>query len=335
MLTHSPPRRPQASVAKATVLLPGLGAEHVKARVEAQRAHVLVGAAPVAVLDTLSPSHARLSHARPPFAASPLRPLRLRLWTSTPTRRCCTFAAPPLWPARRAPHRSQPLPHPPASHPLPTPVVTAQVHEVLRLPARAVASRASAALVNGVLSFRVPVAALDAATLAVAPEPSSAADAKLLFEAPVPGVGAADLKAEVHGRTLVVSNAKQPSSKANIQARLFCSGFGLVAQTEGPRTRPVRGQRSIAHAPCRISAAARHPRRRRGGLRRPRRAQGAGAHARAEAHGGGRDGRLKAAVVRGGSRAIIRHRQCSGGGWVEGLREGQRDSTHEHDRGGE
>lgn len=95
------------------------------------------------------------------------------------------------------------------------------VHEVLRLPERADMYASRASMVNGVFSFSIPITPepVAAVSVLVEEEPeamdadaaaASAAKAVplLLLEAAVPGLGAADLNAEVRGRTLTITSAK-------------------------------------------------------------------------------------------------------------------------------
>lgn len=86
------------------------------------------------------------------------------------------------------------------------------VHEVLRLPDRAVAAQARASMVNGVFSFSVPIAPEPAAAVPVLASSADASaeaaekDSKLLLlEAAAPGLCAADFSASVSGRTLTLS----------------------------------------------------------------------------------------------------------------------------------
>ena len=106
---------------------------------------------------------------------------------------------------------SAPLAHIKGTSPL-----TGSVHEVLRLPARAILKEAAASLVNGVLTFSCPVAPVDTAAVAVVDAPPAGDELKTLFEAPVPGTGAADLKAHVTGRALTISRNTHPKSKVNV-----------------------------------------------------------------------------------------------------------------------
>ncbi len=97
-------------------------------------------------------------------------------------------------------------------------------HEVLRLPERAAAEQARAAMVNGVFSFSVPVppepttdvpvlAALPAEAMETEAPAENNKDGKtqqpvLLLEAAAPGLCAADFKASVSGRTLTLAADK-------------------------------------------------------------------------------------------------------------------------------
>ena len=95
--------------------------------------------------------------------------------------------------------------------------VAGTVHEVLRLPARAVLKEAAASLVNGVLTFTCPVAPLETTHVAIVDAAPADSGLQKLFEAPIPGVGPDQLKAEAHGRSLVLSNVANPRSKVNVQ----------------------------------------------------------------------------------------------------------------------
>jgi HSP20 family molecular chaperone IbpA len=104
--------------------------------------------------------------------------------------------------------------------------VCGSVHEVLKLPDRAVAAEARASMVNGIFSFSVPIAAEVVSALTVAaeeePAPMETADAEagahtdakavLLLEAAVPGLAASDFTAEARGRTLTISSTKAPAT---------------------------------------------------------------------------------------------------------------------------
>ena len=87
------------------------------------------------------------------------------------------------------------------------------VHEVLRLPSRSRPAEATAACVNGVFTFSVPLTAERVTAVAVsaeaATEPPSDTDLCLL-QAPVPGLCAADVSVELRGNALSVTSAKAP-----------------------------------------------------------------------------------------------------------------------------
>ena len=104
--------------------------------------------------------------------------------------------------------------------------VYGSVHEVLKLPERAVPSEARASMVNGMFSFTIPIAAeqvtpvpvlgtvesepVDVETNVAAPEGASKVPISplLLLETAVPGLSASDMHAEVRGRTLTVDSNK-------------------------------------------------------------------------------------------------------------------------------
>jgi HSP20 family molecular chaperone IbpA len=96
------------------------------------------------------------------------------------------------------------------------------LHEVLRLPERAAAEQARAAMVNGVFTFSVPIEpehTTPVCILAAPPADGAATNADgnaakareaplLLLEAAVPGLAAGDFAGEVRGRALTLTSAK-------------------------------------------------------------------------------------------------------------------------------
>jgi HSP20 family molecular chaperone IbpA len=92
--------------------------------------------------------------------------------------------------------------------------VCGSVHEVLRLPERAVPAEARASMVNGIFSFSVPIAAEEVVTIPVKEEaqkkaeeaPAEGTKTVLLLEAPVPGLSASDITAEARCRTVHVTS---------------------------------------------------------------------------------------------------------------------------------
>lgn len=85
------------------------------------------------------------------------------------------------------------------------------VQEVMRLPFRARAAEAQASCVNGVFNFSVPLTPEAVADVPVAESkyPEDCSDLRLL-EAAVPGLAAADISAQMRGRSLSVTSTKAP-----------------------------------------------------------------------------------------------------------------------------